>query len=66
MHKLFVAWFVWGFWSYLMLWLLTIVTWILIKYKHDFYFGTSILTVVLTTLNTIAWLSCGLIWRFSE
>ena len=66
MHKLWIAWFTWGFWSKIILILLTIFS-----YSIS-YASTNIATVLgaisygLYITNGLVWLAMGAVWRFSD
>ena len=66
MHKVYVAWFLWGFWSQIALIIISIICFIVYRVKEGpgKIFGAVFFS--LYWINTFIWLACGGIWRFSK
>jgi len=66
MHKIYLAWFLWGFWAKIAFAALIVAT-VAVCYKS--YSGGLIvasISVGLYAVNSIVWLIVGGIWRFSK
>jgi len=66
MHKIYLAWFLWGFWAHFAFVGLVLVTVGVCVSSLNAGLITISISVGLFAVNAIVWLICGGIWRFSK
>ena len=66
MHKVYVAWFLWGFWLQIALIAISIICFVLYRVKESASKVFGIVSFSLYWITTFVWLACGGIWRFSK
>jgi hypothetical protein len=66
MHKIYLAWFLWGFWAHFAFVGLILVTAGVCVSSLNAGLITISISVGLFAVNSFVWLICGGIWRFSK
>lgn len=66
MHKVYIVWFLWGFWAQVAFLTATVLNASLFWFKQPVGVMTGSLSCGLYCTNTFVWLAFGGIWRFSK
>jgi hypothetical protein len=66
MHKIYVAWFLWGFYSKIAMVVLMGITSAVYCFAEKASIIVGSISCGLYISNAIVWLSCGGVWRFSK
>ena len=66
MHRIYVAWFAWGFWSHLIYFVTSLVVMVIWNVKMNIAKMIGGLNCCIFTTNSLIWLAFGAIWRFSK
>ena len=65
MHKIYLAWFRWGFWSKFAMLAVALILGVLHMAKKPVAKIVGAVSVAIYMANSIIWLAFGAIWRFS-
>lgn len=66
MHKVYVVWFLWGFWAHVATIVLALIVIPVILKKENLRFALGSCSCCLYSVNMFVWLAFGGIWRFSK
>ena len=66
MHRLYIAWFRWGFYTHLVYVIVSIVVAFLAMAKKSYAWTIAGFNCCIFTTNSLVWLAMGAIWRFSK
>ena len=66
MHKIYIAWFLWGFWSKIALIVASLVSYVISFSAKNAATVLGAVALGLYITNGFVWLAFGAIWRFSD